>query len=494
MAIETELKLSLPARAASRLRRHPLLAAVKPARQRLANCYYDTPDLALLKSRIAVRHRRTAWGWLLTVKSAEPAAGGLARRSEWEAPSLPEIFDFSHVDDKRLRKRLESLKAELQPAFTTDFLRTTWLLEPAPGVSIELALDHGEVRHGERREPISEIELELLSGPQSALFDLAQALQEEIPLRPEAASKAERGYRLFRDEAPRPVRAGASPVTAALAPVAAFRAVAFDCLEQLLRNEAGALRGEDPEFVHQARVAVRRLRSALRLWAPLLPADFLDAWRPAWQAFGQGLGEARNLDVFVNETLPPLLERFPDHAAPRQLQQLVGRQRERSRSTVRASFAGPRFGRLILDFSAAVHLLPEAEAAPPLATFARRRLQRMAGRVARLGREVRRDPVLHHELRIAIKRLRYALDALAPLYRGRQVRKYIGAAAAMQETLGELNDIHVAQTLLAELRLRQANDLLQGWLAGRAELLLDRLPAAIDRFVRAPAPWQKTRK
>jgi CHAD domain-containing protein len=118
----------------------------------------------------------------------------------------------------------------------------------------------------------------------------------------------------------------------------------------------------------------------------------------------------------------------------------------------------------------------------------------MAGRVARLGREVRRDPVLHHELRIAIKRLRYALDALAPLYRGRQVRKYLGAAAAMQETLGELNDIHVAQTLLAELRLRQANDLLQGWLAGRAELLLDRLPAAIDRFVRAPAPWQKTRK
>lgn len=498
MAVETELKLALSAAAAGRLRRHPLLAAVKPTRQHLANCYYDTPDLALLDAGIALRHRRTAWGWLLTVKSAEPAAGGLARRSEWEAPSQPDTFDFSHVDDKRLRRKLQALQPRLQPAFFTDFQRTAWLLEPAPGVRVELALDRGSIRHGERQEALCEIELELVAGPVSALFELARALQAELPLRPEAASKAERGYRLFRAQPPRPVRAGRSPLAAGMAPRAAFAAVAFDCIEQLLRNEAGAGAGDDPEFVHQARIAVRRLRSALRCWAPLLPADFLATYRPAWQAVGRQLGEARNLDVFVTGTLPPLLARYPSEAGLRRLLDVVGRRRQRAQRALRAFFAAPAFGRLVLEFSAAVHGLHEhgsnGGTALPLAAFAADRLQRRARAVHRLAAGIAAAPETHHRLRIASKRLRYALEFLAPLYARAALRPYLGAVAEMQELLGQLNDIQVARTIVAGTRPVTRADCLRGWLDGQEALLLEQLPAALATFLAAPRPWRSSRR
>lgn len=490
MAVETELKLSLPAAAAAALRRHPLLAAAKPAMQRLANVYYDTPDLDLLRAGVALRHRRNARGWLLTVKSAEPASGGLARRSEWEAPSQPGVFDFSHVDDKRLRRRLERLRPALQPAFVTDFRRSAWLLEPAAGVRVELAFDRGSIRHGERAAPICEVELELLAGPPSALFDLALALQADLPLRPESASKAERGYRLFRGEAPQPARAGASPLAADMAPLAAFRAVAFDCLDQLLKNEAGAHAGDDPEFVHQARVAVRRLRSALRFWAPLLPADFAAAWRPAWRDFAQRLGAARNLDVFVGEVLPPLLAAFPGHRGLRALPAQIERQRARARREVRAAFTAPVSGRLALAFAAALHALPDGDDEVALADFAARRLRRQARAAARLAAGLAAAPETHHRLRIAAKHLRYALEFLAPLYPKKALRRYLGQAAALQEVLGRLNDVDFAQSFVAGRRGLADADLLRGWLAGQAVLLREGLPAALRAFLGADAPWR----
>ena len=105
-----------------------------------------------------------------------------------EAPSLPVPSDF-RVDDKRLRKWLHKITLELQPVFSTDFQRATWQLAPAPGVAIELALDRGAVCCAGRQDPICEVELELISGPTSALFDLALALQADLPLHPQVASR-----------------------------------------------------------------------------------------------------------------------------------------------------------------------------------------------------------------------------------------------------------------------------------------------------------------
>jgi inorganic triphosphatase YgiF len=497
MAVETELKLSLPAAALPHLRRHRLLAGVKPQRQHLENTYYDTADLALTQARVAVRHRRTAWGWLLTVKSTEPSAGGLAQRNEWEAPSQPGAFDFSHVDRKALRKRLEKLTPQLQPVFTTDFLRTTWMLTPSPGTRIEVALDRGCVRCGEREDAICELELELeliespLAGVAKPLFDLALALQEDLPLQPAVASKAERGFRLFLQQVPTPVRAGTTPVTEKLSPEQAFSHIALDCIEQLQRNEAGARAGDDPEFVHQARIAIRRLRSALNLWAPVLPADFLARYRADWKALAQRLGDARNRDVFVTETLPPLCEGFPTHPVLQRLARQAGRQREKTQREVRAAFECPGFHRLVLGFTAAVHALPAAPLPVSLSDFANRRLHRFAREVAKRAKATRSDPQAHHALRIAFKRLRYALEFMAPLYPAKALRRYLKAATELQELLGAMNDIAVAEAIIAEQPRLGSDTLILGWFGGRRELLQKQLPHALKIFLAAPPPWQK---
>lgn len=500
MAVETELKLSLPPGAVTRLRRHPALAGVRPERLRLANTYYDTPALDLKRSKIALRHRRMNWGFLLTVKSAEPAAGGLARRSEWEAPSQPGAFDFSHVDDKALRGRLAAIVPMLQPAFTTDFLRTTWLVERG-GARIEVALDRGEVRCERegvvRVEPICELELELVSGPTAALFDLALALQESLPVRPAVASKAERGFRLFLGEATKPYRAGGSLLSGELAPLAAFCRVAFDCIEHLQRNEAG-LCGDNPEFLHQARVAIRRLRTAMRFWGLVLPQGFVETFDPSWQALARTLGEQRNLDVFVGHTLPPLHKRFPDRPSLRRLEAAARRRQVVARKAVRATIEHPAYARLLLQFVAALCALSEADEAgtvpdsvATLASFARQRLQRFAKTVRRRGEATGSDPEAHHRLRIAFKRLRYALEFCAPLFRRKRLRRYLSAASEMQEVLGDMNDLAVTAGIIADLRGAGSDPLLTGWFEGRAALLTDLLPAALSVFADARPPWRK---
>lgn len=212
MALETELKLSLLPADRVRLLAHPLLCAAAPERLQLQNTYFDTPTLALMAQRIAVRERRVGGQTLLTVKTASKSVGGLSTRNEWEAPTQPGAFDFAALvdDDAALATRLTALAPQLVPVFDTDFLRLRWVLEHG-GASIELALDEGTVRtdahapHGAQEQALLEVELELLSGPVAALFDLAAALASgppedaspDVRLAPSERSKAERGFDLF---------------------------------------------------------------------------------------------------------------------------------------------------------------------------------------------------------------------------------------------------------------------------------------------------------
>jgi triphosphatase len=270
MATEIELKLQLSPKAARKLGSHPLLEGIPSQKLHLLNTYFDTPTLELHARRVAVRFRKKGWQWLCTVKSAEPATGGLAMRSEWETPATPGTFDFSHVDADDFRDFLEQRSNRFEPVFTTDFHRQIWQV-PFGESQIELALDRGQIESRGRRTPICEIELELLSGKVDDIFGLTRQLQEDIDLHPAIASKAERGYKLFLDEPLSPFKARLVAIDASQTPVEAFRTIALSCLEQFQRNEPGLLAGGEAEFIHQARVALRRLRSAIKLFAPVLP-------------------------------------------------------------------------------------------------------------------------------------------------------------------------------------------------------------------------------
>lgn len=321
MAVETELKLRVPAYALSALRAHPLLANPAPGKD-LWNTYFDTRELALLTQRVALRERRQGDRRLLTVKRASPAQGGLSSRDEWEIP-WPELgLCFDHIDAQDLREFLTGVAPALTPVFTTHFHRETWVVN-WQDFQVEIALDQGHIESAGRQQPILELELELLRQEAQpphpregdALFSLAQHLATAADLQPEPRSKAERGYRTFlQDQTPlRPVKAGPSPVHPEMSPRAAFLAVAEACLNQLDANEEG-LQGSNPgEFVHQMRVALRRLRAALKLFSPDLPKGFSAEWNARWRTVGNHLGAARNWEVLETQLLKSLATRFPKH-------------------------------------------------------------------------------------------------------------------------------------------------------------------------------------
>jgi inorganic triphosphatase YgiF len=201
--METELKLSLSADELARLLAHPLLTQAGNT-QRLLNTYFDTRDLALQQRRMAVRERLAGDQWLLTVKTAGHSQNGLSRRQEWEGPTTPGALQFDTlVDDAALAQDLMTLRPHLCDLFCTDFERQRWLITHA-GAQIEVALDQGRIHvpGTELSEPLMELELELLSGPEAALLALADVLRQtpqgSVTLAPSDASKAQRGMSLWQ--------------------------------------------------------------------------------------------------------------------------------------------------------------------------------------------------------------------------------------------------------------------------------------------------------
>ena len=201
--METELKLSLNEADLPHLLTHPLLAH-GASTQRLLNTYFDTPDLALQRRRMAVRERLAGDLWLLTVKTAGQSQKGLSRRQEWEGPTTPGALQFDTlVDDATLAADLMALRPALRALFFTDFERQRWVVTHA-GAKIEVALDQGRIHvpGTALSEPLLELELELLSGPETALLALADVLRQtpqgDLTLTPSETSKAQRGMALWQ--------------------------------------------------------------------------------------------------------------------------------------------------------------------------------------------------------------------------------------------------------------------------------------------------------
>ena len=353
----------------------------------------------------------------------------------------PGEFDFSHVDNQKLRRFLESVTPELVPTFTTDFTRALWVLTPQEGTRIEVALDRGKITAGERHETICEVELELLEGSVADLFAAALALQADLPLHPEGASKAERGYRLATDAALAPVRAAKVPLEMGMSSIAVFRSTVFSCLGQLQGNERGVRESDAPEFIHQARVAMRRLRSAIRLWRPLLPADYVSNFDPRWRTLTNQLGDTRNWDVFITEILPPISKAFPEHSDLQRLASRADTELGGCRKLAQAAMISPTYSQLLLEFTAATVALAERKK-PPIAAFAPRSLNKRAKKVAELAAETKDShPEARHALRIALKRLRYAIEFFAPLFPARRMQRYHQSAAGLLELLGRMNAV-----------------------------------------------------
>ncbi len=193
MSGETELKLLLALEDHQTVLEAPCLAGKEVEVLQLDNIYFDTPEFDLNNSKVALRIRKKGDRYIQTLKTRGVSVNGLSRRGEWELNG--EALDLAPLSEV-WPENLKSIDtARLEPVFRTDFQRTQVNLE-WQGAQIELALDCGKIKSGDREETISELELELKQGPEEALQDLARVLGELADLKPGDISKAERGYQL----------------------------------------------------------------------------------------------------------------------------------------------------------------------------------------------------------------------------------------------------------------------------------------------------------
>jgi len=327
---EIELKLTLPPGEVPAFLRRMARRRTAPVEQELVTRYFDTPDFALSGQGVALRVRRTLKGtssgrrWLQTLKTEGERGGGLSRRVEFEMPVRGGAPDWSRFPPEALAFVPDTLRGQIVPVFETRFHRTAWLLKGRGGAQIEVALDVGEVvaptvgtGAGARSQPICEVELELKAGQPDALFALALDWAGDFGCLPFDVSKAERGVKLAHGIEAAPVKAIALTLAAGMSVEEGFAAIVQACLAQFQANLPGVLRplsvagerpdghaGEDAgprptdddiEYVHQARVALRRLRAALRLFRRVCvpPDELMDGLR----ALAAARSGARTRDV-----------------------------------------------------------------------------------------------------------------------------------------------------------------------------------------------------
>jgi len=471
--MEIELKLALDPAANDTLRRHPLLAEHADGGARDAQLlarYFDTSDFYLRQHGAGLRVRKVDGEWIQTMKAGGGVQAGLHARNEWEGPvarawpnlnKLRKIIDGDGDGGADWSSLLDApgLAERLQAQFAVRVERTTWDLH-VDGAAIEMVLDVGAVEHNSASDPINEIELELKSGQPETLYRFALQLLEDLPLRLENSNKAERGYALCSQSGTSVHKADELALDADGTLADAMLAIFHNCLEHIQRNEAGVIHSDNAESVHQMRVGVRRLRSALKLFdasAPCPPELVQDI---EW--LGGELGGARDWDVLSTSTLQRASQAL---AASKQVMALQTLMLERVRAQRRlavAAITSARYTRLLLSLAAwLIETAAGSDALQqPVRGYARatvkRKHQKLLQRGARIAdANAELDAGALHRTRIAGKQARYALEFFQSLYRSKRVRPYLAALSNLQDELGRHNDLVVADRLLEELEQEQ---------------------------------------
>ncbi len=237
----------------------------------------------------------------------------------------------------------------------------------------------------------------------------------------------------------------------------ALRRIGTSCLDQILHNEAAVLAGME-EGIHQMRVAVRRLRAVLSAFGQMLPADQQRAASDELRWLADALGPARNLDVFEASLLAPARSAITEPGHMEALTAAVVRRRKAAYAQAKKAVRSTRYTALLL------RLLRWFESCGWRGSMASQDLERPIAALAvsilgGRGRVVKRrgkgfgkqSATQRHRLRIALKKQRYAIEALAALYPEDEVRRYTKRLKRLQDDLGEANDVRVGRDIVADL-------------------------------------------
>lgn len=485
MPTETELKLELTAEAAETLASSDLLGE-PAATKTLRSVYFDTADMRLKTAGFSLRIRASGKDLIQTVKASGPASA-LFARDEWEMPVGGEtpVIDYSTP----LQTELAIGADDLQPQFSVEVTRRVWNVTEGD-TAIEVALDEGFVVAGDRRTPLREVELELKGGGLSGLFALMHRIGETVPVRFGVRAKAERGYGL-REELRRAIKAEPLRLDRSMSAVSSFQAIAEACFRHFRLNEDLFLQNRNAEALHQARVALRRLRSAFSIYGVMLPDGQSQRLKEELKWLATTLGDARNIDVLLKE------------AEEGELHDRLEAARGEAYDRVDEALHSPRARRLALDINEWLRCgdylsLPETEEirSTPAAEFALQALDRKRRKLKKTGRDLAEiGDDQRHEARKAAKKLRYAAEFFGALFSGKRAqkryRKFIDRMEKLQDRLGFLNDMVMAPHVFEALGLQDvAGPRITIDEDAKARLIRDG-QRALDKLIDAKRFWRE---
>ena len=514
--IERELKLHVPTAARAGIGK--ALRARKAKKISLQARYFDTPARDLANAQIALRLRLEGKQWMQTIKCPGPDT---LSRIELNHPRPEPTLDLSVYKGTHIGAILTRLKKPLALRFETRVTRLVLLVE-TPQAVVELAYDQGAVCANDLELPISELEFELISGDSTNIFTMAQEWTEQYGLILDLRSKAERGDTLAKiaqdiqdsnlsadkhasapiaesdesaatriaEQLARPRRASSANLNAKMSVDQAYLACANECLIQIIRN-ATFVAGVDTanttdalqaEYIHQLRVAIRRLRSCWRLFNGWVPSVDESLSASLNQNF-KSLGESRDIDVIKLEIAPQLESaNMPQCALP------AGNAGAQNETTIAAR---PEFQTTLIQLLAT--LVTQGDTATSVKQPIAGRKKAATGKASSgktptgapasafpLKRELRKrlndwlqkavSQGVHfekltieeqHDLRKMIKRLRYSLDFSEGAVSAPGWERLHSMLTQIQQVLGNLNDFYMAEHFYAALIPAQP----QAWFA-----------------------------
>jgi triphosphatase len=486
-----ELELCLGPNDAARLPRHALLAPLRSGKARsraVRIVWHDSADRALALHGLTLAEQHPGW----RLERLVPDTQG------WP-PGQPSPVLASGRDPNALG---HPLPAPLVPiaAFAGRSLRLALADDLGP---VELTLLNGSVHAVTGEHPVSRLRLD---GSARAVQAVAMALAGALRLAVPRASLAGTALGIATGVPPRARRLGPPELPAELSVGAAFSYVVGHLTDVILYDAPSAAEGQDgPEPVHQMRVAVRRLRSAIKVFGRALRCPALDAADVGLKALASKLAPTRDWDVFVTETAASVVRAFPAEQRLQRLLAAAGRRRRACHDELRAFLSSAEFRCLGIELAclagsqewqATLGEPERAELDVPLHEFAARVLDRRMNKLERADHDLAElDAAELHAVRLRAKRLRYAAEIFAPLHPGKPAIRFIHRLSTLQNRLGSLNDAAVAAGLLGDLAGSGgghafATGLILGFAGAHAGRTRERMNKAWRKFHRSPEFWR----
>jgi len=448
-----------------------ITALARPPR-RMIDSYIDTDDWRMARAGFVLRTRRRGRHDEITLKDTQSAqAGGLRQRLE-VTEELPEDGVTALGRDGPVGRRMHAIagRRPVRQVLQVRTRRRPFVLRVGGTDAAELALDDTMIVVGTGQRPMQlrRVEVEVLPEWQDALEPIVRQMQAACGLQPATLSKFEAGLLALGAVIPGPPDLGSTDVGPDVTLGELAYAVLRRQLAVLRAKEPGTRLGEDPEELHDMRVATRRLRAALDLFVEVLPVR-AGVFRTELGWMAAALGHVRDLDVQLealdgmSETVAGWGDVFgsDDHDPLRDLSALLWSARDAARADMLAALDSVRWDRLLngmatmvqqgpLRRSAAARL-PATLAVPDLVNARHAAVMKAARRAKRTG--IAAD---FHRVRIRCKRLRYSLEFTGELYGGR-TNRYTRRLTGLQNQLGLMQDAEVAAARLAELALGEAH-------------------------------------